>query len=88
MAPVATHGQPVPLLRARDVIMERAAGPGVPVVHEQRFQRGDKVEHARFGRGTIHLSEMTPGGEEVVINFVSSGRRRFAVTDAVLRKLG
>ncbi len=88
VAPVAAHGQPAPLRRAREVVMERATSPGPPVLIEARFRGGDRVEHARFGKGSIATSEMTPGGEEVVIDFDSSGRRRFAVTDAVLRKLG
>lgn len=88
LAPVATYGQPMPLRRARDVILERAVAPGSRVAPEQRFGSGDRVEHARFGKGTIKVSEMTAGGEEVVIDFDSSGRRRFAVTDAVLRRLG
>ncbi|MHB8331134.1 MAG: ATP-dependent helicase [Candidatus Dormibacteria bacterium] len=88
VAPAATHGQPIRLRRASEVLMERAAAPGAAVPVEQRFQAGDRVEHARFGRGTISVSELTGGGEEVVIQFDTSGRRRFAVTDAVLRKLG
>jgi hypothetical protein len=31
---------------------------------------------------------MAPGGEEVVIDFETSGVRRFAVSDAILRRLG
>ncbi len=88
VAPVASHGQPAPLMRARQFIDERAAAPGRSVPTEARFRAGDRVEHARFGKGSIALSEMTSGGEEVVIDFDTSGRRRFAVTDAVLRKLG
>ena len=88
VAPPSTHGQPIRLRRASEVVMERAAAPGEPAPVGQRFQAGDRVEHARFGRGTIRVSELTAGGEEVVIDFESSGRRRFAVTDAVLRKLG
>ncbi|MHB8393364.1 MAG: ATP-dependent helicase [Candidatus Dormibacteria bacterium] len=88
VAPVAAHGQPAPLRRAREVVMERATSPGLGVALEARFRGGDRVEHARFGKGSIATSEMTPGGEEVVIDFDTSGRRRFAVTDAVLRKLG
>ncbi len=88
VAPVASRGQPVPLMRAREHALGRATGPGQAVATEQRFAAGDRVEHARFGKGTIVASEMTSGGEEVVINFETSGRRRFAVTDAVLRKLG
>ena len=87
VAPVASHGQPAPVARARQFVHDRAAAPGRPAPSEARFRSGDRVEHARFGRGSIALSEMTAGGEEVVIDFDTSGRRRFAVTDAVLRKL-
>ena len=88
VAPVASRGQPAPLMRAREYSVMRTTGPGQAIGTEQRFAAGDRVEHARFGKGTIAASEMTSGGEEVVINFDTSGRRRFAVTDAVLRKLG
>ncbi|MHB8312113.1 MAG: ATP-dependent helicase [Candidatus Dormibacteria bacterium] len=88
VAPAVTHGQPILLRRASEAVMERALAPGLPASVERRFAAGDRVEHARFGRGTIRESELTSGGEEVVIDFESSGRRRFAVTDAVLRKLG
>jgi len=88
VAPAATRGQPVRLRRASEVVLEHALAPGLPAPVEQRFRAGDRVEHARFGRGTIRESELTGGGEEVVIDFESSGRRRFAVTDAVLHKLG
>lgn len=87
VAPAATRGQPLVLTRARDALAEAAVRPGARVPLEQRFQSGDHVEHARFGRGTIRSSEMTSSGEEVVIDFDGAGRRRFAVTDAVLRKL-
>jgi DNA helicase-2/ATP-dependent DNA helicase PcrA len=87
VAPVAVRGQPMPLRRARDVIFEHAMAPGQKVVAESRYQPGDKVEHARFGRGVIKASEMTGAGEEVVIGFDSAGVRRFAVSDAVLRRV-
>jgi hypothetical protein len=35
----------------------------------------------------IRASEMTGAGEEVVIDFKSAGHRRFAVSDAVLRRV-
>jgi DNA helicase-2/ATP-dependent DNA helicase PcrA len=85
VAPVAVRGQPIPLRRARDVIFEHALAPAQKVLAESRFQPGDRVEHARFGRGVIKASEMTGAGEEVVIGFDSAGVRRFAVSDAVLR---
>jgi hypothetical protein len=85
VAPVAVRGQPMPLRRARDVIFEHALAPGPKVLAESRFHPGDRVEHARFGRGVIKASEMTGAGEEVVIGFDSAGVRRFAVSDAVLR---
>ncbi|HUY08981.1 MAG TPA: UvrD-helicase domain-containing protein [Candidatus Dormibacteraeota bacterium] len=87
VAPVAARGQPLPLRRARDAVFEHATAPGPrpPVV--SRFQAGDRVEHARFGRGVIRASEMTGAGEEVVIDFESAGHRRFAVSDAVLRRV-
>ena len=86
VAPVGVRGQPMPLRRARDVIFEHATAPPQKIVAEPRYQAGDRVEHARFGRGTIRVSEMTGGGEEVVIDFESSGLRRFAVSDAILRR--
>ncbi len=85
--PVAARGQPLPLRRAREVVFEHATAPGPEVVKQSRFQAGDRVEHARFGRGLIRASEMGPGGEEVVIEFATSGVRRFAVSDAILRRV-
>jgi hypothetical protein len=87
IAPVAVRGQPLPLRRARDAVFEHATAPGRRPPAESRFQAGDRVEHARFGRGVIRASEMTGAGEEVVIDFESAGHRRFAVTDAVLRRV-
>ncbi|HEY6537420.1 MAG TPA: 3'-5' exonuclease, partial [Candidatus Dormibacteraeota bacterium] len=87
VAPVAVRGQPLPLRRARDAVIEHATAPGQRVALERRFNPGDRVEHARFGRGTIRTSELTGAGEEVVIDFESSGHRRFAVSDAVLRRV-
>ncbi|MGH7698594.1 MAG: hypothetical protein ACRENV_07965, partial [Candidatus Dormibacteria bacterium] len=87
VAPVESRSQPLLLRRAREVILERATAPARPLSDQARFHAGDLVEHARFGRGTIHSSEMTGGGEEVVIDFQASGRRRFAVSDAVLRRV-
>ncbi len=85
--PVAARSQPLPLRRAREVMLERVLAPAPAAPAVQRFQAGDKVEHARFGRGTIERSELGPSGEEVVIRFTGAGVRRFAVSDAVLRRL-
>lgn len=87
VAPVAARGQPLPLRRARDAVFEHATAPGLGPPAVSRFQAGDRVEHARFGRGVIRASEMTGAGEEVVIDFASAGHRRFAVSDAVLRRV-
>jgi len=87
VAPIAARGQPLPLRRARDAVLEHATSPGPRAPAESRFQAGDRVEHARFGRGVIRTSEMTGAGEEVVIDFESSGHRRFAVSDAILRRV-
>ncbi|HVB54222.1 MAG TPA: UvrD-helicase domain-containing protein [Candidatus Acidoferrales bacterium] len=87
VAPVAARGQPLPLRRARDAVFDHATAPGLKPPAESRFQAGDRVEHARFGRGVIRASELTGAGEEVVIDFESSGHRRFAVSDAVLRRV-
>ncbi len=88
VAPASTRGQPLVLTRARDALLAEATRPSPSEPAVARFTAGERVEHARFGRGVIRVSEMTPGGEEVVIDFDGAGRRRFAVTDAVLRKLG
>ena len=87
VAPVAARGQPLPLRRARDAVLDHATAPGPRPPAESRFRAGDRVEHARFGRGVIRASEMTGAGEEVVIDFESAGHRRFAVSDAVLRRV-
>ena len=87
VAPSATHGQPLVLTRARDAVLREVTKAALAVSSGPRYAAGDRVEHQRFGRGVITVSEMTPGGEEVVIDFETAGRRRFAVSDAVLRKL-
>ncbi len=87
VAPPATRGQPLVLTRAREAILREVTKAAPAVVSGPRYAAGDRVEHQRFGRGVIRVSEMTPGGEEVVIDFETAGRRRFAVSDAVLRKL-
>ena len=88
VAPAATHGQPLVLTRAREALLREVTREAPLVESGPRYAAGDRVEHQRFGRGVIRVSEMAPGGEEVVIDFETAGRRRFAVTDAVLRKLG
>jgi len=87
VAPVAARSQPLPLRRTRDAVMEHALTPSPGSSAEPRFRAGDRVEHARFGRGVIRASEMTRAGEEVVIDFEAAGHRRFAVSDAVLRRI-
>jgi len=70
---------------ARDAVHARAVAPGAAVASAARFQAGQRVEHARYGVGTILKSTLTRAGEEAVIQFDAAGTRIFAVDDAVLR---
>ena len=54
----------------------------------QRWQAGQRVEHAKYGQGTVLKSTMTRSGEEVVIRFDGAGMKIFAVADAVLYAAG
>jgi DNA helicase II / ATP-dependent DNA helicase PcrA len=54
----------------------------------QRFHQGTRVQHPRFGIGTVLKSTMTRGGEEVVIKFDSAGVKIFAVGDSTLELAG
>ncbi len=71
----------------RDAVVARAVAPAPLPAAVARFATADRVEHARYGRGTILKSTMTRAGEEVVIQFDQAGTRIFSVDDAVLRRL-
>ena len=71
----------------REAIHARAVRPNPVAVAPQRFGKGMRVRHARYGDGTISLSTMTRNGEEVVIHFDDAGPKIFAVADARLEIL-
>jgi len=72
----------------RAAIHTHAVRPNPVEVAPQRFHKGMRVGHARYGQGTILKSTMTRSGEEVVISFDTSGVKIFAVGDAALEVLG
>ncbi len=71
---------------ARDQVAAHAVAPGPPAAQVALYRGGDRVEHDRYGRGTILKSTLTRAGEEVVIQFDQAGTRIFCVDDAVLRR--
>ena len=73
------------LVGTRAAVDRQATSPGPAVVAAQQYGRGGRVDHPKYGRGTILKSTMTRAGEEVVIQFDTAGPKIFAVADAVLR---
>lgn len=52
------------------------------------FQVGDRVEHAKFGRGVITETRIGPGGDlEVVVSFGQGGVKHLLVKYAPLKKI-
>ena len=74
-------------LTARDAVIARAVAPAAAATPVALYRAGERVEHVRYGAGTILKSTLTRAGEEVVIQFDRAGARIFAVDDAVLRRL-
>jgi DNA helicase-2/ATP-dependent DNA helicase PcrA len=69
---------------AREAAHAHAVRPNPVEVAPQRFTEGTRVEHPKYGRGTILKSTMTRSGEEVVVRFDEAGVKIFAVADARL----
>jgi DNA helicase-2/ATP-dependent DNA helicase PcrA len=53
----------------------------------QRFQTGDEVEHAVFGRGVVIESKVSGGDEQVMVAFAGAGLKRLMVSMAPLEKV-
>ncbi|MGI8847999.1 MAG: ATP-dependent helicase [Candidatus Dormibacteria bacterium] len=68
----------------RDAVHAHAVRANPVESAPQRYGQGDRVEHPKFGSGTVLKSTMTRSGEEVVIKFDDAGMKIFAVADAVL----
>jgi len=90
---VRRPGSPVPAAprtpgAVRNAVHAHATRPNPVETAPQRYGPGDRVEHAKFGQGTILKSTMTRSGEEVVIKFDEAGMKIFAVADAVLYPAG
>ena len=86
---VRVPGRPVPPAprnpgAVRDAVYANAVRENPVQVAPQRYSQGMRVEHPKFGGGTIIKSTMTRAGEEVVIKFDEYGIKIFAVGDAVL----
>ena len=68
----------------RNALAARAVEPGAPVVQDQKYKEGMRINHAKYGAGVILKSTMTRSGEEVVIRFDGAGVKIFAVSEAKL----
>jgi DNA helicase-2/ATP-dependent DNA helicase PcrA len=72
----------------RNAVYQHAVRDNPVEVAPQRWQQGNRVEHPKYGQGTVLKSTMTRSGEEVVIKFDVAGMKIFAVADAVLYPAG
>jgi DNA helicase II / ATP-dependent DNA helicase PcrA len=85
-------GPPVVTPRApgavRAAVHSQAVRANPVEIAPQRYTEGMRVEHPRYGAGTILKSTMTRSGEEVVIRFDEAGMKIFAVADAQLFPAG
>ena len=63
-------------------IHAHAVRPNPVEVAPQRYNAGMRVQHRKYGQGTILKSIMTRSGEEVTIRFDDAGLKIFAVADA------
>jgi len=68
----------------REAVHAHAVRANPVEVAPQRYAEGMRVQHPKYGTGTILKSTMTRAGEEVVIRFDEAGMRIFAVADARL----
>ena len=68
----------------RQAVHAQAVRANPVEIAPQRYAEGMRVEHPRYGTGTILKSTMTRAGEEVVIRFDEAGMKIFAVADAKL----
>jgi DNA helicase-2/ATP-dependent DNA helicase PcrA len=59
-----------------------------PAVQELRFQTGDEVEHAVFGRGIVIESKPSGSDEQVTVAFAGVGLKRLMASMAPLEKVG
>jgi DNA helicase-2/ATP-dependent DNA helicase PcrA len=53
----------------------------------QRFQTGDEVEHAVFGKGVVIESKVSGGDEQVMVAFAGVGLKRLMASMAPLEKV-
>ena len=83
--PVVTPRQPGAV---REAVHAQAARPNPVEIAPQRYAEGMRVQHPKYGTGTILKSTMTRAGEEVVIRFDEAGMKIFAVADAKLSPAG
>jgi DNA helicase-2/ATP-dependent DNA helicase PcrA len=72
----------------REAVHAHAVRANPVEIAPQRYSAGMRVEHPKYGSGTILKSTMTRAGEEVVIRFDEAGMKIFAVADAKLFPAG
>ena len=63
-------------------IHAHAVRPNPVEVLPQQYEQGMRVQHRKYGGGTVLKSIMTRSGEEVTIKFDDAGLKIFAVADA------
>jgi DNA helicase-2/ATP-dependent DNA helicase PcrA len=68
----------------REAVHAHAVRANPVEVAPQRYAEGMRVDHPKYGTGTILKSTMTRAGEEVVIRFDEAGMKIFAVAEARL----
>jgi DNA helicase-2/ATP-dependent DNA helicase PcrA len=91
-APRRAGGPPVASPRAPGAVRAAVHAHAVrenPVQHApQRFAKGMRVEHPKYGEGNVMHSTMTrASGEEVMVRFDEGPPRLFAIADSGLRLL-
>jgi hypothetical protein len=89
VAQIRAMVEEVVVLQRRSARLPRLVPDEIPseAVPSQRFKEGIRVQHPKYGVGTILKSTMTRAGEEVVIRFAGAGMKIFAVADAQLMPL-
>ncbi len=66
--------------------LEETAAPPPPLTQSQ-FRTGQKVQHAKFGIGTVIESKLVGSDEEVTVAFPETGIKRLAASFAKLEKI-
>jgi DNA helicase-2/ATP-dependent DNA helicase PcrA len=71
----------------RERMIERQVQPAPAPPPVQRFEAGDRVQHAKFGLGSVIKTTLTRTDEELMIRFDGAGLKIISATMAPLTKL-